>query len=216
MGDSDYWIEGSANTVILLAHGAGAPADSGFMNELSGALVSQELSVWRFEFDYMRRRRETGRRQPPPRMERLLAELRDQVLAANERVGPGCRLLVAGKSMGGRVASLLAAEADADRLAAAAICFGYPFHPPAKPDRWRTGHLAAARIPVCILQGTRDPFGKPAEVRQQPPLGPKVELNWIEGGNHDFQPLKSQGLAQRDLIRDAARLAAEFSQRNLR
>ena len=107
--------------------------------------------------------------------------------------------------MGGRVASLLADELQPDGL----ICFGYPFHPPGKPEKTRTAHLAELRTPTLILQGTRDPFGKHDEVARYP-LSAQVQVDWLDTGDHDLKPLKSSGLTQADLIDQAAERAAAF------
>ncbi|HAS77180.1 MAG TPA: alpha/beta hydrolase, partial [Marinobacter adhaerens] len=106
------------------------------------------------------------------------------------------------KSMGGRMASILASRREGiDGVA----CFGYPFHPPGKPDRWRTAHFQNVSCPMLVLQGTRDPFGKPSEMAGHEQELEGIRLHWLEGGNHDFQPLKSQPQTQAELIVVAAR-----------
>lgn len=117
--------------VMILAHGAGAPMDSPFMELLSEALSGQGIASVRFEFPYMVKRREDGRKRPPDRQPVLLAAFREQVAQAREEIGPDARLLVAGKSMGGRMASLLASEGS-DAIDGV-VCYGYPFHPPVSP-----------------------------------------------------------------------------------
>ncbi|HAC28195.1 MAG TPA: alpha/beta hydrolase, partial [Marinobacter hydrocarbonoclasticus] len=128
-----------AKAVMILAHGAGAPMDSLFMELLAEALAGQGIESVRFEFPYMVKRREDGRKRPPDRQPALLAAFEDQVSLAREELGSQVPLLVGGKSMGGRMATLLAAGKfrDIDGVA----CYGYPFHPPGKLDRWRTDHL---------------------------------------------------------------------------
>lgn len=190
---------GTVRATLLLAHGAGAPMDSDFMNLLSDSLAGQGIRVLRFEFPYMAARREGGARRPPNPMPALQDSFREHHAALT---GP---VFIGGKSMGGRVASLLA-----DELAPAGlICFGYPFHPPRKPERTRTEHLAALATPTLIVQGTRDPFGKPEEVAGYT-LSSQIEVCWLESGDHDFMPLKSSGSSQADLIQRAAQQAAAF------
>ena len=101
--------------------------------------------------------------------------------------GPG-RLVIGGKSMGGRMASLLAAEDGARGL----VCLGYPFHPPGKPDRTRVEHLAGLAVPALIVQGTRDPFGTTTDVAGYR-LSPAVSIAWIDDGDHDLKPRRSSG-----------------------
>ena len=201
----DY--ENSPEAVIILAHGAGAPADSPFMGLLSAALESQGLTSLRFEFPYMQKRREDGKRRPPDRQPVLLDFFSGVVDRVRQDLGPDCRILVGGKSMGGRMASILASERDG---IAGVVCYGYPFHPPGKPDRWRTEHFSRIGCPAMILQGTRDPFGKPQEVAgHQAELG-ATRIHWLEGGDHDFRPLVRQQRSQQDLVNEAAEKTREF------
>ncbi|CEA06263.1 Esterase/lipase/thioesterase family active site protein [Pseudomonas saudimassiliensis] len=190
---------GATRATLLLAHGAGAPMDSDYLNQLADALAVRGIRVLRFEFPYMASRRETGGKRPPNPMPVLLESFRAHFAAAPTP------LYIGGKSMGGRVASLLADELQPAGL----ICFGYPFHPPGKPEKTRTEHLAELRTRALILQGTRDPFGKPDEVASYA-LSPQVQVSWLETGDHDLKPLKSSGLSQADLINQAAEQAAAF------
>lgn len=184
---------------LLLAHGAGAPMDSSFMDALVAALDSLGVDALRFEFPYMAKRREDGVRRPPNPMPVLLDCFREQFYANGQPV------FIGGKSLGGRVASLLADELQAPGL----ICFGYPFHPQGKPEKLRTEHLRTLTTPALILQGTRDPLGKPEEVASYG-LSKHIEVSWLESGDHDFKPLKRSGLTQDELIEQSARLTADF------
>ena len=150
---------------LVLAHGAGAPMDSPFMETLAAALERGGVPVSRFEFPYMAARRRDGRRRPPDREPVLRQAWREQI----EALGPPERLVIGGKSLGGRMASL---EADAAGVAGL-VCLGYPFHPPGRPERTRIEQLQRLRTPTLILQGERDPFGGPAEVAGYP-LSPAV------------------------------------------
>lgn len=181
------------------------------MELLAAALSAQGVTTVRFEFPYMEKRRQDGRKRPPDRQPVLLEHFRKVI--AEICAGPDAQagVFVGGKSMGGRMASLLAAEAGIEDTVRGAVCFGYPFHPPGKRDQWRTDHFQALRRPIQIIQGTRDPFGKKAEVaaRNLDDVA-NVSLAWLEGGNHDYQPLARQSETREDLIRQAAATAASF------
>lgn len=186
MADLLFSGPADAGLTLLLAHGAGAPMDSDWMNAMAGKLAEQGIRTARFEFAYMAARR-TGQRKPPPRAEALLGEYRAAVGGA---IGPG-RLLIGGKSLGGRVASMVADELHGAGRIAGLVCLGYPFHPPGSPDRLRTAHLKDLRCPALIVQGTRDPFGTREEVAGYA-LSPSIRLHWLEG-DHDLKPRKADG-----------------------
>ncbi len=190
---------------ILLAHGAGAPMDSAWMNTLTCALLGVGLRVIRFEFAYMAARRE-GSRRPPPKAESLVAEYAPLVRGSLETLEGPC--LIGGKSLGGRVATMVAGEIADPRLTGV-VAFGYPFHPPAKPDQTRLGPLSASRAPVLIHQGERDPFGHAAEVAAYP-LPDHVRLAWYADGDHDLAPRKASGLDLDGHLKEAARATAAF------
>ena len=174
--------ETSALTVAL-AHGAGAPMDSPFMAFFAAGLAAAGWRVVRFEFPYMQATREDGMRRPPDRTD-VLMKVWHGVIAD---LGPG-RLIIGGKSLGGRIASMVA-----DRLGVrGVVCLGYPFHPPGKADRLRTEHLATLATPTLIIQGTRDEFGNRDEVAGYP-LSPAIRLHWIEEGDHGFRPRAASG-----------------------
>jgi predicted alpha/beta-hydrolase family hydrolase len=172
---------------LVLAHGAGAPMDSGFMQAMAALLAARGIHVIRFEFAYMAARRLSGARKPPSRMPQLLQEYRALLDMLEE--GP---VVIGGKSMGGRAASMLAAEADAPASISGLVCLGYPFHPPGKPETLRTAHLASLRCPALIVQGERDPFGTAEEV-QGLSLQQNIEFHWCPAGNHDLVPPKRSG-----------------------
>lgn len=199
----------AARAVLLLAHGAGAPMDSEFMTVLADAVCQQGITVARFEFPYMHRRRVEQRKFPPDRAPKLLEHFR-QVIAQAQTMG--LPIWIAGKSMGGRMASMLAADSVLGDLSVkGVIALGYPFHPPGKLENTRTEHLHALRVPMLICQGTRDPFGKPEEVSGYG-LPESIRVHWLDGGDHDFKPLKRSGLTQRDLIAEAANKVGTFIQ----
>ncbi|HEV7318681.1 MAG TPA: alpha/beta family hydrolase [Ensifer sp.] len=176
----------NAAVTILLAHGAGAPMDSASMNATAKALAASGLRVARFEFGYMAARRTSEGRKPPPRAEKLNPEY----LAAIADLGVEGPLIIGGKSMGGRVASMVADDLHAAGKIAGLLCLGYPFHPPAKPEQLRTKHLADLKTPTLICQGTRDEFGTRGEVEGYR-LSDAIEVLWLEDGDHDLKPRKS-------------------------
>lgn len=162
---------------VALAHGAGAPMDSPFMDFFATGLAERGYRVARFEFPYMVARRATPPRRPPPDRAAVLIDTWRRVI---ERLGAR-GLVIGGKSLGGRIASLVADEAGVAGL----ICLGYPFHPPGKPENLRVDHLLRLRTPTLILQGTRDPFGRPDEVAGYR-LSPAIEVRWMADGDHSF------------------------------
>lgn len=186
---------------VVLAHGAGAPMDSPFMNVVAAGLGAAGLRVARFEFPYMRRRRETGERRAPDREPALRAAWKEAV----EELGGGERLVIGGKSMGGRMASLVADEMKVRGL----VCLGYPFHPPDRPDRLRTAHLHDLRTPTLIVQGTRDPFGTPDDVAGYD-LSPAIRVLWLEDGDHSFKPRASSGHKEKEHLAAAVAAVAGF------
>ncbi|PZQ50316.1 MAG: alpha/beta hydrolase [Rhodovulum sulfidophilum] len=207
---TDFLTDGPAEgPTLLLAHGAGAAMDSPGMTTLALALAGVGLHVLRFEFAYMAARR-TGARKPPPRAETVIPEYRAAVAEARGR-GVDGPLLIGGKSMGGRVASMVADELRAEGAIAGLVCFGYPFHPPAKPAQTRTAHLEHLGTPTLIFQGTRDPFGTEAEVPGYT-LSPAIEVVWLADGDHDLKPRKSvSGFTAADHLATIAARTAAFA-----
>lgn len=167
---------------LVLGHGAGAPQTSDFMVAFAQALADRGFSTVTFNFPYM----EQGRRLPDraPILEAafraVIAAVRDRADAARDR-----RLVIGGKSLGGRMASHVAA-AGLEGLAGL-VFLGYPLHPPAQPERLRAEHLARIREPMLFVQGSRDAFGTPEELAPLlAPLGPAVRVHVVEGGDHSF------------------------------
>jgi uncharacterized protein len=175
-----------AEVSILLAHGAGAPMDSASLNASTKALAAAGLCVARFEFDYMASRRTSQAKRPPPRAEKLVSEY-IAVIEELDATGP---LVIGGKSLGGRVASMTADQLHPSGRIAGLLCLGYPFHPIGKPDQLRTAHLADMQTPTLIVQGTRDVFGSREEVATYK-LSNLIEILWLEDGDHDLKPRKA-------------------------
>jgi predicted alpha/beta-hydrolase family hydrolase len=195
-------IDGDGPTLVL-AHGAGAAMDSRGMTDVASRIAARGIRVVRFEFGYMAARRD-GVRRPPPRAETLLDEYR-AVLAE-----VGGRVVIGGRSMGGRVASMLADEGlDAGTVAGLA-CLSYPWHPPEKPAQPRTAHLLGLRTPTLVVQGTRDPFGSPDEIASYG-LPSSIELLFLEDGDHDLRPRKTvSGFTHAQHLDTAADAVAAF------
>jgi predicted alpha/beta-hydrolase family hydrolase len=189
-----------AIATLLMAHGAGAPMDSASMTAAAKALAAVGLRVARFEFDYMASRRTDAGRRPAPRAETLLPEYAGAVSALAAKG----TLVIGGKSMGGRVASMLADELHARQQIAGLVCLGYPFHPPGKPMQLRTKHLVGLATPALICQGTRDEFGTRGEVESYS-LSDAIEILWLEDGDHDLKPRKGvSGFSAADHLRTMA------------
>ena len=182
----NYLIDGveDARLTVLLAHGAGAPMDSAWMQAAATALATAGLRVARFEFDYMAARR-NGNRKPPPRADLLIPEY----VAAVEQFDAEGPLIIGGKSMGGRVAAMVADDLHAAGKIVGLLCLGYPFHPPGRHSQLRTKHLVKIKTPTLICQGTRDAFGTRQEVAEYE-LSDRVEIIWLEDGDHDLRPRK--------------------------
>lgn len=168
--------------------------DTPFLSWFAQALADRGFRAARFEFPYMAKRRLSGKRGPPDKLPVLMETWRHVI----ETVGRE-RLVIGGKSMGGRIASMVAEDARVNGL----ICLGYPFHPAGKPEQLRVEHLQAITTPTLIVQGTRDPFGSRAEVAGYR-LSPAIEIHWLEDGDHDFKPRKASGRTQEDLWAEAA------------
>lgn len=194
---------GECRATLILAHGAGAPMDSEFMQQMAERLAARGVAVLRFEFDYMAARRLDGKKRPPNPQAKLLEQWR----AVHDRVrqqvaGP---LAIGGKSMGGRMASLLADEQGADAL----VCLGYPFHAIGKPDKPRVAHLAELRTPALIVQGERDPMGDRPKVAGYT-LSQTIQVHWLTAADHDLKPLKSSGRTHAQHLEAAADAVAAF------
>jgi predicted alpha/beta-hydrolase family hydrolase len=176
------------------------------MQAVAALLADRGVTTLRFEFAYMAARRDGGSRRPPPKAERLMDEYRAVVAG----VPQGAPLLIGGKSMGGRVASLVADELDKSGRIAGLVCLGYPFHPPKRPDQLRTAHLVALTCPALIVQGDRDPFGSRDEIEALR-LSPAIRFHWAGDGDHDLGPRGSSGFTRKGNLSAAADAIAAFA-----
>jgi len=194
--------ENTGDGTLILAHGAGAPMDSEWMTAMAERLAARGVNVLRFEFPYMAQRRLDGRKRPPNPQPQLLDSWRAVYAEVRRHVaGP---LAVGGKSMGGRMASLVADELGADWL----VCLGYPFYASGKPQKPRVAHLAELTTPTLIVQGERDALGNRGTVETYT-LAATIELCWMVTGDHDLKPLKASGFThEQHLDVAAAKVAA--------
>ena len=199
---SEFLFDGprDADITLALAHGAGAPMDTPFMTAFAKGLAADGIRVARFEFPFMAARRSGGSKRPPDRQPKLVEAWQAAIVA----LGPQ-GLVIGGKSLGGRIASLVADDAGVMGL----VCLGYPFHPVGKPDRLRIDHLERLHTPTLIVQGTRDPFGRRDEVETYP-LSEKISFHWAEDGNHDLVPRKASGRSAPENWIEAVGATAEF------
>ena len=182
---SPYIIDGpsEASVSFLFAHGAGAGMDHDFMTAVAQGLASKGIEVIRFNFPYMVQRGIDGKRRPPDRQPKLLMDFAHHIKHFSDR-----KLVIGGKSMGGRMASVICDESKVLGLA----CLGFPFHPPKKPEKFRGEHLASIMTPTLILQGDRDTFGN-REAVSGFTLSPSVSVEYLADGDHSFHPRKSSG-----------------------
>lgn len=184
-------IDGEDNPItFVFAHGAGADMDHEFMQSVAKGLAFKGIRVIRFNFPYMIKRAEDGKRRPPDRAPKLLEAYQDIIEQCDAD-----KLVIGGKSMGGRMASHLS---EVDKVAAMA-CLGFPFHPPGKPEKYKGEHLAELQKPCLILQGERDTFGKREEFADFD-LSDSIRVEFIPDGDHSFKPRKSSGYTEQQNI----------------
>ena len=200
----NVFIDGAlkADRTLILAHGAGAGKDHYFMNFFARELATDQFRVVRFDFPYMVRSRLTGKRTPPDRQIKLMASWQEIISKFRTK-----ELIIGGKSLGGRIASIIADSQGADGL----VCLGYPFHAPGKFDNPRVAHLRLLQTPTLICQGTRDPFGNKDDVGTYQ-LPENIFFKWLKDGDHSFKPRKSSGLTEADNLSTSLKAVKTFSQ----
>jgi predicted alpha/beta-hydrolase family hydrolase len=203
---TDFAYQGpkrGADRAVLLAHGAGADMNAATLTTVADALAAAKVPALRFNFPY----KAAGRRAPdrPPVLEAALREAADE-LARLSKV-PRDRIVMGGRSMGGRIGSIVAADQGALGL----VLLGYPLHPPGRAERLRVEHFPRLRMPALFVSGTRDAFGTPAELKRETKKikGP-VTFRWIETGDHGFKPLKSSGMTVDGVLAEVAAAVVEF------
>jgi predicted alpha/beta-hydrolase family hydrolase len=186
---------------FVFAHGAGAGQNSEFMQLMAEGLAKRNINVIRFNFAYMQLAEELSKRRPPDRADKLLVHFRTVLSEIDSKLP----IFIGGKSMGGRMASMLLEESNA----LGCICMGYPFHPPGKPEKLRTEHLLAIDKPVLILQGERDTFGTREEIATYD-LSAQIQIHYLADGDHSFKPRKASGFTLDDHLNFAITHTAEF------
>ena len=199
-GDVSVAFDGpsGASTLLVLAHGAGAPMDSDFMREFAAGIAGHGYRVCRFNFLYM----EQGRKAPDRQaiLEETYGALLEKVAADADTV------VIGGKSLGGRIAShVVATGGPGDGL----VFLGYPLHPPGRPDRIRKAHLLDIEVPMLFVEGTRDPFCPlPTLEKVRAELGAPTQVAVIDGGDHSLKVPKSSGRTTPDAWREAIEAVA--------
>lgn len=184
--------------LVLLAHGAGAPLASPFMQAVALGLAARELTAVRFHFPYMERNVRESRRGAPDRPPVLLATWQAMIATVRDAAPAGTRLVLAGKSMGGRIASLLLAESTPPGVRGA-VYLGYPLSPAGRPDVVRADHLPAVRVPQLFVSGSRDSLCDVDRLRAiLAPLGTHARLYVVEGGDHSLATSRKDPLAGSD------------------
>ena len=201
----DASSSGEDAALFVCAHGAGGNMADRSVLATARALRERGIGVVRFNFLY--KERKSGRPDPMPR---LTATFEAVVAHARRELSPS-RLIIGGRSMGGRAASMLAAEGfDADGL----LLFAYPLHPPGQPEKLRVEHLPRIRMPVLAFSGTRDPFCTPdlmtAAVAS---VTAPWEMVWVDGADHSFHVLKSSGRTDWQVMGEMADRAAAWAAR---
>jgi predicted alpha/beta-hydrolase family hydrolase len=192
----------SPRTVFVCAHGAGGNRSDRAMNATTTAFTARGLDVVRFNFLY----REKGSSRPDamPRLTETIAAVVDRV---RRELAPE-RLIIGGRSMGGRASSMLAAEGfPCDGL----LLLAYPLHPPGQPAKLRVDHLSAIRTPVLCINGTRDDLCR-VELMEaaMKTVGPNWTLHWVEGADHSFHVLKSSGRTEGEVMQEVGDTAAAW------
>ncbi|MCC2603903.1 alpha/beta family hydrolase [Planctobacterium marinum] len=185
---------------LILAHGAGQGMESDFMQQCKTLFEVAGVKCTLFDFDYMSEMKRLGRRRPPERLPKLIEQFNAQFVEPGE-----LPLFIGGKSMGGRVASHVLQASPA----LGGICFGYPFHPPGKSEKIRTEHLSSISKPLLVLQGERDPFGKPEEIESYR-LPDSLMVTFIPAGEHSFITTRSSGVSWQENMQFAVAQACQF------
>jgi uncharacterized protein len=186
---------------LVLAPGAGALMDSSFMEEMALALAQESIQVIRFDFPYMREFRKSGRRSAPDASD-ILKECWADVV---DQIGSPSSLVIGGKSMGGRMASMVADKLKVRGL----VCLGYPFHPAGRPAALRVAHLKELKTPTLILQGTRDTLGTREEIAGYT-LSKAIRVAYLEDGDHSFKPRRSSGRTYEQNMVEAVQETLQF------
>ncbi|MCJ8349281.1 alpha/beta family hydrolase [Moritella sp.] len=199
--------------LFIFAHGAGAPASADFMETIAKGLALQGIRVARFNFPYMQQRVDNGTRRPPERAPKLIAQYQQLIASIDQP------MVIGGKSMGGRMASLVASDPTTDELSVNSkikgiACLGFPFHPANKPETLRTEHFPLIKQAVFIAQGERDKLGTKEEVASYG-LPDNIDWLWLEDGDHDLKPRVKSGFTHQAHLQKTIISMAEFIKKAL-
>ncbi len=200
--------ERGADRAVLLAHGAGSDLHASALVVAADALAAAGVPSLRFNFPY----RSAGRR-APDRAAVLLGATRQAARSLADRTMlPADRVVLGGRSMGGRYGSLLAGDAEDPRPALALLLLGYPLHPPGKPEQPRVEHFPRLTMPVLFVAGTNDAFGTPDELRSAARRIPgPVRWSWVPTADHSFKPKRREsGLSIDEALETVAAATVEF------
>ncbi|HEA18666.1 hypothetical protein LCGC14_2222200 [marine sediment metagenome] len=207
------WIKSKspAKAQFIFAHGAGAGSDSEFMQQMAQLIAAHDIDVGLFDFEYMQIAKQTNKRRPPDRAPKLL-DYFAHILTFTQ---PNLPLFIGGKSMGGRMASMLVSEERVTMSTISGVlAFGYPFHPPGKPDKLRIDHFGNIACPFMVLQGERDTFGTRDELTQMQ-LDKRPDFVWLADGDHSLKPRKRSGFTELGNVQTAAEHAAGFIKQHI-
>jgi uncharacterized protein len=190
-----------SDTTLLMAHGAGVGHSSLFFEQFSAALCRTLNVQYRpMTFEYMKKMESTGTKRPPNKLSDLVIEFNTVIEHSGE-------VIVAGKSMGGRVAAQCTQHPNVRGV----ICLGFPFYPAGKPEKHRLAFLNNMQCPCLIIQGTRDALGNKAWVSEQA-LPQNITVKWIDGADHDFHVLKSLNRCDQDVMNEMTRIIHNWIQ----
>ncbi len=198
--------------ILLLAHGAAKGMATPFMETIAKGIIESGVRVVRFHFPYMEDMLRSGKQKPHDEREVLRQNFSDVITHCIEREQvPAKNIIIGGKAMGARMASMVADEHNVAGL----ICLGYPFHPPRKPKQFRIRHLKSIQTPTLVIQGERDPKGRLEEIKHLQ-LSSSVEFHWLDDGDNDFKPRKNSSRTQEENMNEAIQASNKFIARVLK
>jgi predicted alpha/beta-hydrolase family hydrolase len=200
--------------LFIFAHGAGADMHHDFMEQVSALLVKKHINVLRFNFPYMIKRSEDGKRYPPDRMPKLLLSYQQQLQDIKQFTSNELPLFIGGKSMGGRVAATVVGDGySALANVKGVICLGYPFHPQKKPEKLRLEPLQETKKPILIVQGDRDLLGNKQEISQYV-ISPLCQVSFLADGDHNLKPRVKSGYTHQQHIESTINQIERFIDEN--
>jgi uncharacterized protein len=196
-----------ADRAVLLAHGAGSDKDAQALKAVSSALADTGVPTLRFDYPYR-----VAKRRSPDRAPVLARATRDAAAELAKRSGlPAERLVLGGRSMGGRYCSLIVGDEEVPVPALGLLLLGYPLHPAGQPDRLRVDHFPRLKVPCLFVSGTRDSLaGRDALTKAAKAIKGKVAFHWLESADHGYRPLKASGRTLPDVVSEVARVSADW------